>query len=98
MAAIVASPDPDQTIDLRHPLTLGNSFRFPLQSAASRKDIWIGGLWLLVPVFGWLMNMGHRIMVVHRMHQGRPPWPAWEDPAALLKHGAMTFLGMAFYG
>ncbi len=86
------------TIDLRDRLTLSNSFRFPLQSAASRRDIVIGGLWLLVPVVGWLMNMGHRIRVVHRMHRGEPPWPAWDDPMDLMKHGAMTFLGMVWYG
>ena len=86
------------TIDLRHPLTLRNSFRFPLQSAASRRDLFIGGLWLLVPVVGWLMNMGHRVRVVHRMHRGEVPWPAWSDPVDLLKHGACTFLGMVWYG
>jgi hypothetical protein len=77
---------------------MSNALRFPLQSAASRRDLVIGGLWLLVPVVGWLVNMGHRIRVVHRMHHGQPPWPAWQDPMDLLKHGAMTFLGMAFYG
>lgn len=87
-----------QSIDLRHPLTLGNSLRFPLQSATSRRDIVIGGLWLLVPVIGWLMNMGHRIVIVHRMHKGEPPWPAWDDPVALLRHGVLTFAGMVWYG
>lgn len=85
-------------IDLRHPLTLRNSFRFPLQSAASRRDVLIGGLWLFVPVVGWLMNMGHRVRVVHRMHRGEAPWPAWGDPLDLLKHGAVTFAGMVWYG
>jgi hypothetical protein len=84
-------------IGLRDRLTLANSLRFPLQSAASRRDIVIGGLWLMIPIFGWLMNMGHRIRVVHRMHHGLPPWPAWGDPMDLLKHGVLTFLGMAFY-
>ena len=86
------------TIDLRHPLTLRNSLRFPLQSPAARRDVLIGGLWLLVPVLGWHLNMGHRVRVVHRMHAGQTPWPAWERPGELLKHGALTFLGMAWYG
>ncbi|MFK7988874.1 MAG: DUF4013 domain-containing protein [Sandaracinaceae bacterium] len=90
--------DDDGRIDLRHPLTLRNSLRFPLQSAGSRRDIVIGGLWLLVPVVGWLMNMGHRVRVVHRMHRGETPWPAWEQPGELLKHGLYTFAGMAWYG
>jgi hypothetical protein len=87
-----------ENIDLRCPLSLRNAWRFPLQSPESRHDVFVGGLWLLVPIVGWLMNMGHRIRVVHRMHHGRAPWPAWDDPRDLLKHGAITFLGMAYYG
>lgn len=94
----MTSPRPPDAIDVRHPLTLASSFRFPLQSAESRRDLVIGGLWLLVPVVGWLMNMGHRIVIVHRMHRGQTPWPAWQDPRALLKHGVFTFLGMVWYG
>ncbi len=95
MSSAESTPRP---IGLRDPLTLANSLRFPLQSAASRRDIILGGLWLLVPIVGWLMNMGHRIRVVHHMHHGQPPWPAWHDPRDLLKHGVYTFLGMALYG
>ena len=87
-----------EPIDLRHPLTLRNSFRFPLQSPESRREILIGGLWLLVPVLGWLVNMGHRVRVVHNMHHGRPPWPAFNDVGDLLKHGLVTFAGMVWYG
>ncbi len=94
----MAEGGPPMTISLRGPLTLSRSMRFALQSPASRRDLWIGGLWLLVPVVGWLMNMGHRIVVVHRMHLGETPWPAWGEPRVLLRHGALTFLGMAFYG
>lgn len=88
----------DNVIDLRSSLSFRNSWAFPLQSNESRKEIWIGGLWLLVPVVGWLMNMGHRIMVVHHMHQGKPIWPAWKRPGELLKHGMYTFGGMVWYG
>jgi hypothetical protein len=87
-----------ERIDLRSPLSLRNSLRFPLQSPASRRDLGIGALWLLVPVVGWLMNMGHRVRVVHRLQRGETPWPAWEDPRELLRHGAITFAGMVWYG
>ena len=87
------SSAPDEAIDVRTPLALRTAFRFPLQSAGSRRDIIIGGIWLLVPVIGWLMNMGHRVRVVHRMHQHRDPWPAWERPGELLWHGMVTFAG-----
>ncbi len=83
---------------LRSPLSLRNAWMFPLQNEASKRDLILGGLWLAVPVVGWLMNMGHRIRIVHRMHQGLPAWPAWVDPKDLLWHGAVTFAGMAYYG
>ena len=85
-------------IDLRTPLSFRSSFLFPLQSPESRREVVIGGLWLLVPVVGWLMNMGHRIRFVHNMHHGRSAWPAWNDRVDLMWHGAITFLGMVWYG
>lgn len=88
----------ERRIDLRDPLTLRNSFAFPLQSPDARRDILVGGLWLFVPVVGWLMNMGHRVRVVHRLQRGETPWPAWEQPGELLRHGAITFAGMVWYG
>jgi len=84
-------------IDLTTPLRLRTSFRFPLQSALARREVIIGGLWLFVPVLGWLLNMGHRIMMTHRMQHGLPAWPAWRDYPALLRHGTITFLGMVEY-
>jgi hypothetical protein len=92
-----ADPAP-LTIDLRAPLSLANAWRFPLQTSESRRDLLIGGLWLLVPIVGWLLNMGHRVRYVHRLHHGEPAWPAWERPGELLRHGGMTFAGMLWYG
>lgn len=83
---------------LRSPLSLRNAWMFPLQNDAAKHDLMLGALWLAVPIFGWLMNMGHRIRIVHRMHRGLPAWPAWVDPKDLLWHGAVTFAGMAYYG
>ena len=87
----------DSKIDLSTPLSLKASFRFPVQSPEARREVLIGALWLLVPGVGWLLNMGHRIMFVHQMHQGQPPFPAWRDHRALFKHGLVTFLGMLYY-
>lgn len=89
--------DPEMTIDLSSTLSLRNSFRFPIQDQVAQREVGIGALWLLVPIVGWLMNMGHRIMFVHRMHNGFPPFPAWSEPLELLKHGGITFLGMLYY-
>lgn len=78
-------------------LSFGNSFRFPVQSKAAKKEVIIGGLWLLVPIVGWLLNMGHRIMMVHNMQHGRSAWPSWKNYPELLRHGVLTFLGMVEY-
>jgi len=84
-------------IDLHTPLDLRTSFAFPLQSRESRREVVIGAALLLVPVVGWLLNMGHRIMFVHRMLHGQPAWPSWRDWPRLLWHGLVTFGGMLFY-
>lgn len=82
------------TIDLSTPLSLASSFRFPLQSRIARREILIGALWLLVPGVGWVLNMGHRIVLVHNMMRGGPAWPAWIDMGDLFKHGRVTLVGM----
>lgn len=85
-------------IGLASPLTFANAFRFPIQSKGSRKDLIIGGLILFIPFVGWLLNMGHRIVVTHRLLHGvKDPWPAWQDPFTLFKHGMITFAGMVVY-
>ncbi|MFT5680011.1 MAG: hypothetical protein ACI8RZ_000916 [Myxococcota bacterium] len=89
---------PQPPVDLTTPLSLRTSFSFPLQHKLAKREVLIGAAWLLVPVVGWLMNMGHRIKMVHNMHAGRPAWPAWGDSRFLLRHGAITFAGMAYYG
>lgn len=85
-------------IDLSTPLSMRSSFRFPLQSAASRREILWGAVLLVVlPGIGWLLNMGHRVIVVHRMQHDQPPWPAWQNYGQLLRHGVIAAGGMAYY-
>lgn len=84
-------------IDLRTPLSLRTSFAFPLQTPESRREVLMGAAWLLVPFIGWLMNMGHRVVMVHRMMRGEPAWPSWGRPGQLLWHGLVTFGGMVCY-
>lgn len=86
-----------QPIDLHTPLDLRTSFAFPLQSRESRREVLIGAALLLIPFVGWVLNMGHRIMLVHRMLHGQPAWPAWRNWPQLLKHGLLTFGGMLYY-
>ena len=88
---------PDEPITIQTPLDLRSSFAFPLQSARSRREVLIGAALLLVPFVGWLLNMGHRVMMVHRMLHGEPAWPSWRNYGELLRHGLVTFGGMAMY-
>jgi hypothetical protein len=85
-------------VDLSTPLSMGSSFRFPLQSRESRREmLWGAALLVLLPGVGWLLNMGHRVVIVHRMQEGQLPWPAWRDYRGLLRHGLMTLGGMLYY-
>jgi hypothetical protein len=84
-------------IDLRTPLRLRTAFAFPLQTRDSRREVLIGAALLLLPGLGWLLNMGHRIQMVHNMQAGRSPWPAWRGYGRLLKLGTVTCLGMVEY-
>jgi hypothetical protein len=85
-------------INLHTPLSLRTSFMFPLQSAEARREVlWGAALLVIAPGFGWVLNMGHRIQMVHNMLHGRDAWPAWRDYPALLKHGFITLGGMIFY-
>lgn len=86
-----------QEIDLSTPLSFRTAFRYPLQHQRARREVLIGAALLFVPVVGWLLNMGHRIEMVHRMHHGLPAWPAWNNWGRLFKNGVLTFLGMVEY-
>ena len=84
-------------IDLCTPLSLRTSFAFPLQTAEARREVLVGAALLLLPVVGWLLNMGHRVVMVHRMMRGESAWPSWREPWQLLRHGLVTFGGMVYY-
>ena len=87
-----------ESIDLSTELRLRTAFRFPLQHRLARREL-LWGAFLLVALtgVGWLLNMGHRIQMVHHMQHGRPCWPAWVGYRHLLKLGTVTFLGMVEY-
>jgi hypothetical protein len=87
-----------EAIDLSTELSLRTAFRFPIQHRLARREVlWGAFLLLALPGVGWLLNMGHRIQMVHNMQHGRACWPAWGDYGHLLKLGTVTFLGMVEY-
>ncbi|MBV1859250.1 MAG: DUF4013 domain-containing protein [Nannocystaceae bacterium] len=87
----------EESVRLTTTLSIGASFRFPLQSARSRREILVGAALLLIPLVGWLLNMGHRIQMVQQMQRGEPAWPAWHSWGTLLRHGTITFVAMLYY-
>ncbi len=84
-------------INLATPLSLRAAFCFPLQSALSRWEIVKGACLLGIPVIGWILNMGHRIEMTHRMQHGLSAWPAWTNYPQRLRDGVITLLGMIEY-
>lgn len=64
----------DAPPDRSAPPTLRESFLFPLATPEARRDLVTGGLTLLLPPLGWVLNMGHRLDVVHRIYHDDPPY------------------------
>ncbi len=86
------------SIDLNTPFSLRMSFRFPLQHAKAREELlWGAFLLVVLPGIGWILNMGHRVAMVHNMLHGRPCWPAWSNYRRLFWSGVVTLSGMVFY-
>ncbi len=77
--------------------TFKDAFRFPLATPEARRDLIIGALFLLIPVWGWIANLGHRILYTHKMIHAQNPFPAWADLRAVTRHGLWTLLGMVLY-
>ncbi|MCC5787463.1 MAG: DUF4013 domain-containing protein [Phycisphaerales bacterium] len=74
-----------------------DAFLFPLKTPESRRDLVLGGLILSIPIWGWIANLGHRIVYTHRMIHAEDPFPAWSNFGTITRHGLWTFLGMVFY-
>ncbi len=77
---------------------LAESFRFPLATPAARRDILVGGLWLLTLLPGWILNLGHRLAVVERLHRAEIPYFRGFDPlGATFVRGLRAFAAIATY-
>jgi hypothetical protein len=54
-------------------LSYRECFRFPVSTPEARRDLLIGGIWLFALPIGWILNLGHRLDVVRRLHAGEIP-------------------------
>ncbi len=78
--------------------TFAESFRFPLATPEARRDVVVGGLWLLLTLPGWILNLGHRLNVVARLHSGEVPYFRGFDPlGATFVRGLRAFAAISVY-
>jgi hypothetical protein len=49
-------------------------FLFPLSTPQARQDVLVGGLLLCTLLPGWILNLGHRLDVVYRVHREEAPY------------------------
>jgi hypothetical protein len=49
------------------------SFAFPLSTPEARRDLVVGGTLLFLLPVGWILNLGHRLDVVHRIYHQKHP-------------------------
>jgi len=54
---------------------------FPIATPEARRDLLVGGTVMFTLLIGWILNLGHRLDVVHRLchgdrpyHRGFAPW------------------------
>jgi hypothetical protein len=83
------SDQKDITLDSE--LTFKNAFMFPIQNEQARVELLWGAMLLLIPFFGWVFNMGHRLEIVHRMIHREPVWIGWKGHhASAFRKGLLT--------
>lgn len=85
-------------ITIESDLTFRNAFLFPIQNASARRELLWGAVLLLLPGVGWLLNMGHRLGLVHRMLRRDTPWVGWRGTyQQSLWRGLLTTIVIAFF-
>jgi hypothetical protein len=73
-------------------------FRFPLADEAARRDLLVGGTWLLTLPVGWILNLGHRLDVVARVFHDDPPFFRGFRPwSRTFRRGLRAFAAIALY-
>lgn len=83
--------------DWKH-LALGDCFRFPVSTPEGRRDIWVGGTLLFTVLIGRIFNLGHRLEVIHHLHQGcRPDFQGFTPWGRTFLRSLPAFAAIATY-
>jgi len=80
-------------------LTWRDAFLFPVRTPEARRDMLTGALVLLLLLpFGWILNLGHRLNVVHRLYKGESPFFRGFAPwGATFWRGCVSATAIFFY-
>jgi len=90
--------DGDDSVENWQPVTWSEAFRFPIENASRRRDVFVGGTVLFIPPVGWILNLGHRLDVVYRLAQGSPPYFRGFKPwTYTFKRGLQAFFAIVAY-
>jgi len=83
---------------MRRSPTFAESFRFPVATPDARRDLLVGGTMLLLTFPGWILNMGHRLEVVHHVWDGeRPYFRGFAPWGFTFRRGLLAFTAIAIY-
>ena len=78
--------------------TFAECFRFPIATPHARRDLFVGGTLLLLTFPGWILNMGHRLEVVHHVWDGEQPYFRGFAPWGFtFRRGLLAFIAIAVY-
>jgi hypothetical protein len=77
---------------------LRECFAFPISTPEGRRDVLLGGTLLLLPLLGWILNLGHRLDVVYRVYHDEPPYFRGFAPwGHTLRRGLRAFAAITVY-
>ncbi len=73
-------------------------FRFPIATPRARRDLFIGATLLLLTLPGWILNLGHRLQVVHFVWSGQAPYFRGFRPwRRTFRRGLFAFAAIGIY-
>jgi hypothetical protein len=74
-------------------MDIGRAFGFAFKDPNWIKKILIGGVLLIIPIFGWFVVGGYSIRVMRNVISGSDlPLPEWDDFGTLFMEGLSAFI------